>query len=52
MCGISNVLDGTEDDLVSDDLPSVDSEPEDQERERVIVMREIPVLLRMMTLMT
>ena len=34
VCGISNVLDGTEDDLVSDDLPSVDSEPEDQERER------------------
>ena len=32
-CGISNALDGTEDDMVSDDLPSVDSEPEDQDSE-------------------
>ena len=33
VCGISNVFDGTEDDMVSDDLPSVDSEPEDQDSE-------------------
>ena len=44
VCGISNALDGTEDDMVSDDLPSVDSEPEDQESE----MRKMHVLLRMM----
>ena len=25
MCGISNALDGTEDDLVSDDVPDVDT---------------------------
>ena len=33
VCGISNALNGTEDDTESDDLPSVDSEPEDQESE-------------------
>ena len=31
--GNSNTLDGTEDDMVSGDLPFVDSEPEDEESE-------------------
>ena len=47
VCGISNALNGTEDDMISDDLPSVDSEPKIK-RVRVMVMREIHVLLRMM----
>ena len=28
MCGISNALDGSEDDLVSDDVPSIESAEE------------------------
>ena len=31
VCGISNALDGSEDDMASSDIPSVDSEHEDEE---------------------
>lgn len=31
MCGISNALDGTEDDLVSDKLPAYDPDGEDDD---------------------
>jgi len=33
VCGISNALDGSQDDLVSDDLPSVEMETNEEESE-------------------
>ena len=35
LCGISNALDGSQDDLVSDDLPSVELETEQEEVESI-----------------
>ena len=47
MCGISNALDGSEDDLVSDDVPSTESAKESAVTVKMLRMKKMKMLMEL-----